>query len=296
MTLLHSQQNTTQQCVRPSHQVLPWASFAKHTASQKLDSVVRCCFEGELTQGSSWQDLVMVTVANFTAEQRACTIVLFCGTTLQHWDTSVCLAMCRMAIEGGLKGAAFEADGQVFHCEQDIRRPSNISIAEFSATQWRNRFATGLKKGQELIVNSSAVKPVIIPQQNSITTGEHQQLLPTELDYAFIGTAMFSPLQQLRELQEFIAGRQVTIGIQTVIVFQSLQLMLQAEKEGLVDALLSSGCQYCLIDELPLYYYQNVDMKQCAISFDLAQIAAPKGESYLMSHRMVMSAALRGSL
>ena len=291
MTLSNSQSVTVQQCTRPYHQILPWLRLAKDTSRHRGDSVIRCRFKGELSCGTSWQDLVMVTISRFTPIQLASTILVFEGSTLATFSTDTQLAMCRMAVENGALSAVCQSADALFHCQADARRPSQISIAEFGVNQWRKRYASQWKQALEQEFDVSAMMPVICaPSSQRLLHPVHS------VNYAIIGTAMFAPIEELRKLASLCEGCTLASGIAGIIVFQSRLMLEHAKEEGLVKQFELAGFQWCMLDELPLYFYQDLAFGFCAASFDLANEALYTEQTYLMSSSQVMLTALNGHL
>ncbi|WP_082712216.1 aconitase family protein [Vibrio tritonius] len=291
MALSNGQSVTVQQCTRPYHQILPWLKLAKDTNRPRSDSVVRCCFRGELPYGTSWQDLVMVTISRISAKALHHSVLAFEGDTLQSFSTDTQLAMCRMAVENGALGAMCHSGDVAFHCKADLRRPSHISISQYGASQWRKRYAAQWIHAQELPLDARTVMPVICsPVSQRLLHPVHS------VNYAIIGTAMFAPLEELRKLVTLCEGRSIAHGVAGIIVFQSRLLMEQAQNEGLIKRFELAGFQWCMRDELPLYFYQDLAFGFCAASFDMASDALYTEQTFLMSSTQVMLTALNGDL
>jgi 3-isopropylmalate/(R)-2-methylmalate dehydratase large subunit len=274
-------------------------------------------YHGELGPGVSAKDLILATIGQMGIDGAAGYVVEYAGPVIEGLSMEGRMTMCNMTIEGGGRAGMIAPDRTTF--EYLASRGASIDDS------WSElRTDEGARFDKELVVDASAVSPMVSWGTNPAQVAQVTENVPIpssdgeeraleymgleagmairdiKLDRVFIGSCTNGRIGDLRAAAKMVEGRKVAPNLHAMVVPGSVQVKLQAEREGLDEIFRSAGfdwrgagCSMCL--------GMNPDILQpgerCASTsnrnFEGRQ--GRGGRTHLVSPEMAAAAAIAGT-
>jgi 3-isopropylmalate/(R)-2-methylmalate dehydratase large subunit len=284
---------------------------------QRRPRSMRIRYEGALGDGVTAKDLILGTIGQIGVAGASGHVVEFAGPAIEALSMEGRMTVCNMTIEGGGRAGMVAPDETTFAWVQEH---AGIEIPP----QWRElRTDDGAAFDTEVVVDAAALSPMVTwgtnPGQVVPVTGavpepasegeeralEYMDLRPgtpvqdIRLDRVFIGSCTNSRIGDLRAAARVVEGRKVASDVYAMVVPGSVQVRLQAEREGLDEVFRQAGfdwrgagCSMCL--------GMNPDIlkpgERCASTsnrnFEGRQ--GRGGRTHLVSPEMAAAAAIEG--
>jgi 3-isopropylmalate/(R)-2-methylmalate dehydratase large subunit len=293
--------------------------LATQCLSQRKPKSMVVRYEGDLGFGVTAKDLILGTIGQMGVDGGVGHVIEFSGDVIKTLSMEGRMTICNMTIEGGGRAGMIAPDDTTFEwLEGRPAAPDTIP------DEWRELFTEdGAAFDKEIVVDASALAPQVTwgttPEMVTSVTdvvpepqddGDERALQymdlkagtpmqEIKLDRVFIGSCTNSRIGDLRAAAEVIMGQKVHPDINAMVVPGSMQVKLQAEKEGL-DVVFkdagfdwrSAGCSMCL--------GMNPDTlspgERCASTsnrnFEGRQ--GKGGRTHLVSPQMAAAAAIEG--
>jgi 3-isopropylmalate/(R)-2-methylmalate dehydratase large subunit len=293
--------------------------LATQCLSQRKPKSMVVRYEGDLGFGVTAKDLILGTIGQMGVDGGVGHVIEFSGDVIKTLSMEGRMTICNMTIEGGGRAGMIAPDDTTFEwLEGRPAAPDTIP------DEWRELFTEdGAAFDKEIVVDASALAPQVTwgttPEMVTSVTdvvpepqddGDERALQymdlkagtpmqEIKLDRVFIGSCTNSRIGDLRAAAEVIKGQKVHPDINAMVVPGSMQVKLQAEKEGL-DVVFkdagfdwrSAGCSMCL--------GMNPDTlspgERCASTsnrnFEGRQ--GKGGRTHLVSPQMAAAAAIEG--
>jgi 3-isopropylmalate/(R)-2-methylmalate dehydratase large subunit len=245
-------------------------------------------------------------------------VVEFTGPAIERLSMEGRMTVCNMTIEGGGRAGMVAPDETTFAWVQEHGGIEEIPDA------WRElRSDPGADFDTDIVVDATALSPMVtwgtnpgqvVPVSGTVpepaSEGEERALeymdlrpgTPVQeirLDRVFIGSCTNSRIGDLRAAARVVDGRKVASDVYAMVVPGSVQVKLQAEREGLDEVFKKAGfdwrgagCSMCL--------GMNPDIlkpgERCASTsnrnFEGRQ--GRGGRTHLVSPEMAAAAAIEG--
>ena len=298
--------------------------LATQTLPQRKPRTMRIDYSGALGPGCTAKDMILGTIAQIGTDGASGHVVEYTGEAIRALSMEGRLTIANMSIEAGARAGMIAPDDTTFaHLEGRPGAPPDFAAA---VERWRG-YATdeGAAYDDTLTVDLAHIVPQVSwgtnPAQVAPITGvvpepageaderalRYMDLRPgtrlaeIAVDRVFLGSCTNSRIEDLRAAAEVIDGRRVAPSVRAMVVPGSMQVKVQAEREGL-DAIFrnagfewrGAGCSMCL--------GMNPDIlapgERCASTsnrnFEGRQ--GRGGRTHLMSPAMAAAAAVTGRL
>ncbi|GGG24483.1 3-isopropylmalate dehydratase large subunit [Pontibacter amylolyticus] len=255
---------------------------------------MRISVEGELRKGVTAKDLILYVIAKLGTGGATGYFVEYAGSAIRSLSMEGRMTVCNMSIEMGARGGMIAPDETTYtylkgrphaphgeRWEQALAYWSTLYTEEgaefdaeltFEAADIAPMITYGTNPGMGIAINSTI--PATVPASEAASFDKSLQymgfapgesLLGKEVNYVFIGSCTNSRIEDLRQVAEYVKGRQKASHVEAIIVPGSKQVELQAREEGL-DRLLAEagfelrepGCSACLAmndDKIPAGAY-----------------------------------------
>lgn len=270
--------------------------LASQCIMQPKPKKMRITVNGELGQGVTAKDLVLYIISKVTAGGGTGYFIEYAGSAFENLSMEGRMTVCNMSIEMGARGGLIAPDETTFEYIKGRENAPKGEAFDKSVEEWKKlKTDEGAKFDKELEFNAADIEPMItygtnpgmgtkikssIPELTEIETSEQEsfqksmnymgfsdgdQLVGKPIDYVFVGSCTNGRIEDLREVAEFVKGRQKAENITAWIVPGSKQVEKQAQEEGLVEVLEEAGfklrqpgCSACLAmndDKVPAGKY-----------------------------------------
>ncbi len=280
---------------------------------------MRIRYEGELGHGVTAKDLILATIGQMGVDGAAGHVVEFAGPAIEALSMEGRMTICNMTIEGGGRAGMIAPDAITQGWLDEHPAPGGAPDEDFG---WL-RTDEGASFDKEIVVDASAIAPMVSwgtnPAQvaqvtQSVPDGssdEHERALhymglqagtaieDIKLDRVFIGSCTNSRIGDLRAAAAVVEGRRVADGVNAMVVPGSVQVKLQAEREGLDEVFRAAGfdwrgagCSMCLGMNPDTLDPQERCASTSNRNFEGRQ--GRGGRTHLVSPQMAAAAAIEG--
>ncbi len=197
----------------------------------KVPETIRIVCTGRLPRGTYAKDLALRIVGRLTADGATYMCCEFAGEAIERLSVEARFTLCNMAVEMGAKAGIVEPDRE--------------------ALAWAKRHATREFKpvlGDEhsayaevIEIDASQLTPLVARPHRVDDVCSANDLSHVEVHQAFIGTCTNGRLEDLRLAASILAGRRVHPRVRLVIAPASRRVLLEAMREGVLEALVRAG-------------------------------------------------------
>ncbi len=239
---------------------------------------------GTLEKGVTAKDLILYIIAKISAAGATGYFVEYAGEAIRNLTMEGRMTVCNMSIEMGARGGMIAPDEVTFEYMRGRRFAPQGEEFDRKVEEWKQlKTDEGAQFDVVLTFDAADIKPMItygtnpgmgigvtdhVPTLEEIPATEQpsfqkslnymglqpgETLLGKAIDYVFIGSCTNARIEDLREVAEFVKGKQKAEGIEVWIVPGSNQVAEQARAEGLDKVfegagfeLRGPGCSACL--------------------------------------------------
>jgi 3-isopropylmalate/(R)-2-methylmalate dehydratase large subunit len=237
---------------------------------QPKPRAMRIRYDGALPQFVTAKDLILATIGQMGVDGASGHVVEFAGPAIEALSMEGRMTVCNMTIEGGGRAGMVAPDDTTFAWVAE----RGVTVDE----AWRElRTDDGAAFDTEIAVDAAALSPMVtwgtnpgqvVPVTGTVpepaSDGEERALrymdlrpgTPVQeirLDRVFIGSCTNSRIGDLRAAARVVEGRKVSSDVRAMVVPGSVQVKLQAEREGLDEVFRAAGfdwrgagCSMCL--------------------------------------------------
>ncbi len=295
--------------------------------------VRRIEIDGELGPGVEPKDVTLYIIRQLGVQGGVGYAYEYAGKVFDDMTMEGRMTVCNMAIEGGarvgycnpdqttydyLKGREYAPgddvwDKAVEHWQSMASGPDAEydDVVKFNGADIPPMVTWGVTPGQSVGVDEGLPDPSSFEGADSATAElayKHMQFVPGQqmgsvnIDVAFIGSCTNGRLSDLRSAAEIARGKQVSDGVQAIVVPGSQQVKKQAEEEGL-DKIFTeagfewrnAGCSMCLGMNTDKLVGDQISASTSNRNF-VGRQGSPTGRTLLMSPAMVAAAAVTGKV
>jgi 3-isopropylmalate/(R)-2-methylmalate dehydratase large subunit len=287
---------------------------------------------GELKKGVTAKDIILYIISKISAAGGTGYFVEYAGSAIRSLSMEGRMTICNMSIEMGARGGMIAPDEITFEYikgrkfapageewDKSLAYWKTLysdpdaefdSVLEFKAEDIEPMITYGTNPGMGIGITEHIpfTADVDLQEQPSykkaleyMALEDGQELLGKPIDYVFIGSCTNSRIEDLRQVAEFVTGKQKAEGVTAWIVPGSKQVQLQAIREGLDKVFESAGfhlrepgCSACLgmnEDKIPSGKYCVSTSNR---NFEGRQ--GPNARTFLASPLTAAAAAITGKI
>lgn len=251
---------------------------------------------GELGKGVGAKDIILYIIAQISAAGGTGYFIEYAGSTIEALSMEERMTICNMSIEMGARGGLIAPDKTTFDYIKGREFAPKGEEWDKKLAYWKTLFSDAdAQFDKTLKFDATDITPMItygtnpgmgmgiaenIPATASQPKSEqfsfnkaleymgfkdNSPLLGSRVDYVFIGSCTNSRIEDLREVANFVKGKQKASNVEVWIVPGSKQVEKQAIEEGLDKIfetagfqLREPGCSACLAmneDKIPAGKY-----------------------------------------
>jgi 3-isopropylmalate/(R)-2-methylmalate dehydratase large subunit len=299
---------------------------------QQRPKTMKIEVNGELSPGVSAKDIILYIIAQISAAGGTGYFIEYAGSTIKSLSMEARMTICNMSIEMGARGGLIAPDQITFDYVEGREFAPKGEHWQKALTKWSNLYSDeDAMFDQVLTFEAEDIEPMItygtnpgmgmgisgqIPSTSSQALSEQPSfqkalnymgieadtpLLGKAIDYVFIGSCTNSRIEDLRQVAEFVYGKQKSPQVTAWIVPGSKQVEQQAIAEGLDKVfeaagfqLREPGCSACLgmnEDKIPAGKYCVSTSNR---NFEGRQ--GPNSRTFLASPLTAAAAAITGRI
>lgn len=285
---------------------------------------------GDLRKGVTSKDIILYIISKISAAGGTGYFVEYAGDTIRNLSMEARMTICNMSIEMGARGGLIAPDDITFDYVKGREYAPKGSDWDNAVSYWKTLYSDkDAVFDKELYFDAADIEPMItygtnpgmgigvtqkVPAVNSIDPKEQpsyikalnymgieadKSLLNKDIDYVFIGSCTNSRIEDLRQVAQFVKGKQKAENVTVWIVPGSKQVQKQALAEGLDEVfeaagfhLREPGCSACLgmnEDKIPAGKYCVSTSNR---NFEGRQ--GPNSRTFLASPLTAAAAAITG--
>ncbi len=302
--------------------------LATQTLSQPKPKTMRVTIDGMPGLGVVAKDLILGTIGHIGVAGGVGHVIEYAGDAIRALTMEGRMTVCNMTIEGGGRAGMIAPDDTTFeYLEGRIAAPKDFAAA---VEAWRQLPTDeGAEFDTEVHIDAATLAPqvtwgttpeMVVPVTGRVPTPDEwgdpdsarraldymglkggEAIEDINVDVVFLGSCTNGRIEDLRAAAKVVEGQKVAGSVRAMVVPGSMQVKVQAEKEGL-DRIFSeagfewrdAGCSMCL--------GMNPDIltpgERCASTsnrnFEGRQ--GKDGRTHLVSPQMAAAAAITGHL
>jgi 3-isopropylmalate/(R)-2-methylmalate dehydratase large subunit len=294
--------------------------------------VRRVEINGQLKPGVTPKDVTLYVINKLGVKGGIGYAYEYAGSVFDGMSMEGRMTVCNMAIEGGAragyvnpdettfaylkgrehapKGAAWDKAVAVWKGFASDKDAVYDDLVTYNAADIEPMVTWGVTPAQSVAVGGSLPDPAATPdagERGSLETAYKymklkpgQRMTDVKVDVAFIGSCTNGRIEDLRAAAAVAKGRQVSKSVKAFVVPGSMQVKVQAEKEGLHEVFKAAGfewreagCSMCLAMNPDQLVGDQVSASSSNRNF-MGRQGSSTGRTLLMSPAMVVAAAVTG--
>ena len=245
---------------------------------------MRIHVDGTLSKGVTAKDIILYIISKISASGGTGYFIEYSGSAIRNLSMEGRMTVCNMSIESGARGGIIAPDEITFEYIKGREFAPEGSTFDAAVEKWKRlRSDDDAAFDKELHFDAADIEPMItygtnpgmgakikahIPAVDEIESGNRESYkkslaymnfeanTPIEgrkVDYVFVGSCTNGRIEDLREVANFVKGRQKAENVTAWIVPGSKQVEEQANREGITKTLEAAGfklrqpgCSACL--------------------------------------------------
>ncbi len=307
--------------------------LATQTLLMPKSKNMRVTVNGKLPEGVTAKDIALAVIAKIGTAGGTGYVIEYAGEAVKGLSMEGRMTLCNLTIEGGARAGLIAVDETTIHYVKGKPRAPKGAAFEVASHHWRNlKSDPDAKFDAEVTLDARDIVPMVTwgtsPEQALPISGKvpdpasmadahkreaaeralhymglspNMNLTDIKVDHVFIGSCTNGRIEDLRAAADIARGRQVSPGVNAIVVPGSGLVKAQAEEEGLDQIFVEAGfewrdpgCSMCLA--------MNADKlkegERCASTsnrnFEGRQ--GRGGRTHLVSPAMAAAAAVTGHL
>lgn len=236
---------------------------------------MRITVTGKLQRGVSSKDIILYIISELTAAGGTGHFIEFAGDAITSLSMEARMTVCNMSIEMGARGGMIAPDDKTIeYIKGRERAPKGEEWSE-AVDFWKTLYSdSDAKFDTEHVFDAAEISPMltygtnpgmgvkvdkVIPNTDNQKALDYmglssgQSMIGKKVEHVFIGSCTNSRIEDLREVAEFVKGKQKADHVSVMIVPGSKAVEAQAIAEGLDKVfeqagfeLREPGCSACL--------------------------------------------------
>ena len=299
---------------------------------QQKPKTMKIEVNGDLGKGVSAKDIILYIISQISAAGGTGYFIEYAGSAIEKLSMEARMTICNMSIEMGARGGLIAPDQITFDYVKGKEFAPKGEAWDKALAKWKTLYSDADARFDKVLSFDAAdIEPMItygtnpgmgmgvsqhIPSTAAQAPSEQPSfqkaldymglegdalMLGKPIDYVFIGSCTNSRMEDLREVAEFVKGRQKAENVTVWIVPGSKQIEQQAIAEGLDKIfeaagfqLREPGCSACLgmnEDKIPAGKYCVSTSNR---NFEGRQ--GPNSRTFLASPLTAAAAAITGKV
>jgi len=245
---------------------------------------------GGLKRGSFSKDVALYLIGMLGSEGANYKAIEFSGSTVRGMRVSERLTLSNMVVEAGAKAGLVPTDGETRKFLDERGRGGFREIGQDSDAVYED----------VLDIDAASLRPMVALPDSVDNVKPIDEIGAVEIDSVFIGSCTNGRIDDLRTAARILSGRKLHKGTRLVITPSSRRTLMEAAKDGTLQALLLSGasvtppgCGVCFgalggvpADGENIITSTNRNFK--------ARTGNPEARTYLASPAVCAATALKG--
>jgi len=252
----------------------------------KVPQSIKVILHGKKLQpGVSGKDLVLEVVKQLTISGATYQSVEYHGEAVEQLSLSQRMVLCNMVAEMGAKTGIVSPKG--------LQLPYAFDPIDADDDALYSRI---------IDIDAAAIQPKIAIPNSPDDVHDGQKYVGTKINYAFIGTCTNGRLDDLQTAAAILKGQKIAEGVRMVIAPASKQVLIDAIKDGTIQALIeagatiiNSGCGPCVGSHEGVPGDGEVVISAANRNFK-GRMGNPNASIYLASPATVAMSALYGQI
>jgi 3-isopropylmalate/(R)-2-methylmalate dehydratase large subunit len=240
---------------------------------------MRINVEGTLGKGVGAKDIILFIISRLSAAGGTGYFVEYAGSAIRSLSMEARMTICNMSIEMGARGGMIAPDETTFEYIKGRKFAPSGEKWETAVDYWKTLYSDiNAVFDAEYTYDAADITPMVtygtnpgmgmgisehIPSENTTEStlkslnymGLHvgETLAGKRIQNVFIGSCTNSRIEDLRQVADYVKGKQKAPHVKVYIVPGSKQVEIQAKKEGLDKIfeaagfeLREPGCSACL--------------------------------------------------
>jgi len=252
--------------------------LATQTLKQARAKTMKIEVRGHVAPGISAKDIILAIIGKTGTAGGTGYAVEFCGEAIQALTMEERMTVCNMAIEMGAKAGMIAPDQTTFDYLKGRPFAPKDGAWDEAVAYWKTlQTDEGAQFDAEVVLDGASIAPQVtwgtnpgqvigidqpIPAPADFTdpVEQHscekaleymalqagQKLSDVKIDTVFIGSCTNGRIEDMRAAAVVAKGKQVAPGVRALVVPGSMQVMAQAEAEGLDKIFLDAGFEWRL--------------------------------------------------
>lgn len=200
----------------------------------KVPETIKVIFNGKLPKGVYSKDMILKFIGDIGADGATYMALEFYGETIEDLSVEARFTISNMAIECGAKVGLMLADKKVLNWVSQHSSKTPHPVEPDKDANYVKTFEIDATKLEPMVAKPHAVDNVV-PIKEVEGTPIHQ---------GYLGTCTNGRLEDLRIAASILKGREVNPEVRLIVAPASKQVLMDAIKEGVAQALLEAGAVF----------------------------------------------------
>ena len=268
------------------------AVFATGKLWFKVPEVIKVEVTGNFQNLVSAKDLTLKVVGEIGADGAIYKGLEFTGQTIRDLTIDGRMVLSNMAVEMGAKAGLIEPDQKTMDYVN--------ARTDMSFTPQKSDSDATYKSVVDIDVNN--LEPQVAVPHSVDNVKPVSEVEGTELNQGFIGSCTNGRIEDLREAAKILKGKQIAKTIRLIVIPASLEIYLNAVKEGLVNIFMEAGatvanpnCGPCLGGHMGIMTDGEACISTSNRNF-IGRMGSTKSYVYLASPATVAASAITGKI
>ncbi len=247
--------------------------LATQCVLQRKPKTMRITIDGELGRGVGAKDIILYIIAQLTAAGGTGYFVEYAGSAIRSLSMEGRMTICNMSIEMGARGGLIAPDQTTFDYIKGRKFAPQGADFDKAVEYWKTLPTDeGATFDKEYRYDAADIEPMLtygtnpgmgikisqrvpMPADKNNTASfdkslaymgfeKGESLIGKKVNYVFIGSCTNSRIEDLREVANFVKGKQKADNVNVMVVPGSQQVRLQAQEEGLDKIFLDAGFEF----------------------------------------------------
>jgi 3-isopropylmalate/(R)-2-methylmalate dehydratase large subunit len=201
----------------------------------KVPETIRVRADGQLKRHVLSKDVILETAKILGADGATYCALEFTGSTIKDMSIGARMTLCNMAIELGGKTGICEPDKKTFEFLNDRVIRSYQSIYSDNDAEYKDT----------VTINVDNLKPQVACPHSVDNVKPVSEVSGKKINQVFIGSCTNGRLEDLRIAADLIEGERINKDVRTIVTPASPEVFRDANKEGIIDALMDAGAIIC---------------------------------------------------
>ena len=196
-----------------------------------VPETLKFIIEGKFREGTYARDLILKMIKDIGANGANYKIMEFSGPAIGKFTVDDRIVLCNMAVEAGAKSGIVEPDETVVEYVAHRGRSEMVMFKSDADAVFAKTYYYDLEE----------LEPMVAIPHNVDNVVPVTQIGEVKIDQGFIGSCNNGRIEELRAAAEILQGRKIAPYVKLLISPASIEVYLQALREGLIDIFIDSG-------------------------------------------------------